>query len=54
MKTALFVVLFVIASIIACVLLPFLAVQYPILFVIVVAAGVYVFSQTFKQRKKFQ
>jgi hypothetical protein len=54
MKTALFVILFVVVSIIACVLLPFLAVQYPIVFLVVVVAGVYAFSQTFKQRKKLQ
>ena len=39
-------------SIIGCTLLPFLAVQYPLVFLLVVAAGVYLFSRSFVQRKR--
>lgn len=45
---------FVIGSIIACVMLPLLAVQYPIVFLVVVAIGVFLFSRSFASRKKFQ
>jgi hypothetical protein len=48
------IVVFVIASIIACVMLPLLAVQYPIVFLIVIAIGVFLFSRSFSSRKKFQ
>jgi hypothetical protein len=47
-------ILFVIASIIACVLLPFLLVQYPLVGIVVIAAGIYWFSRSFATRKKFQ
>jgi uncharacterized membrane protein YbjE (DUF340 family) len=47
-------VVFVIASIIGCVLLPFLLVQYPLVGVVIIAAGIYWFSRSFAVRKKFQ
>lgn len=52
MKLALNIVLFVVASILGCVLLPFLAIQYPLVCLVVVAAGIYAFSRTFAQKKK--
>lgn len=45
-------VLFVVLSIIGSTLLPFLAVQYPLVFLLVVAVGIYVFSRSFSQRKR--
>ena len=45
---------FVIVSIIGCVLLPFLMVQYPLVGIVVIAIGVYFFSRGFAQKKKFQ
>ena len=47
-------VLFTLVSMIACVLMPFLLVQYPLVGIVVIAAGVYLFSKSFAQRKKFQ
>ena len=47
-------VLFTLISLIACVLMPFLLVQYPLVGIVVIAAGVYLFSRSFAQRKKFQ
>ncbi|NJK43863.1 MAG: hypothetical protein HC933_05865 [Pleurocapsa sp. SU_196_0] len=47
-------VVFVIASIIGCVLLPFLLVQYPLIGIVIIAAGIYWFSRSFAVRKKFQ
>ncbi|MFN3266092.1 MAG: hypothetical protein ACK41E_04550 [Deinococcales bacterium] len=54
MKLALNIILFVVISILACVLIPFLAIQYPLVCLVVVAAGIYVFSRAFAQKKKFQ
>jgi hypothetical protein len=48
------IVIFVFGAIIACVMLPLLAVQYPIVFLIVIAIGVFLFSRSFSSRKKFQ
>ena len=47
-------VLFTLASLTACVLMPFLLVQYPLVGIVVIAVGVYLFSRSFAQRKKFQ
>jgi hypothetical protein len=47
-------VLFTLAALVSCVLMPFLLVQYPLVGIVVIAAGVYVFSRSFAQRKKFQ
>ncbi len=47
-------ILFVIASLLACVLLPFLLIQYPLVGIVVVAAGIYWFSKRFAVRKKYQ
>ena len=46
--------LFTLAALIACVVMPFLLVQYPLVGIVVVAAGIYLFSRSFAQRKKFQ
>ena len=46
--------LFTLIALIACVVMPFLLVQYPLVGIVVVAAGVYLFSRSFAQRKKFQ
>jgi membrane protein implicated in regulation of membrane protease activity len=48
------ILVFVVCAIIACVLLPLLAVQYPVVFLVVVAIGVYLFSRSFSNRKKYQ
>ena len=45
---------FVLASLVLCVLMPFLLVQYPLVGIVVIAAGIYLFSRSFAQRKKFQ
>jgi hypothetical protein len=47
-------IIFVIVSIIACVLLPFLVVQYPLVGIVLIAGGIYWFSRSFATRKKFQ
>jgi uncharacterized membrane protein len=47
-------IVFVVVSIVACVLLPFLMVQYPLVGIVVIAIGVYFFSRSFAQKKKFQ
>jgi hypothetical protein len=47
-------IIFVIVSIVGCVLLPFLMVQYPLVGIVVIAIGVYFFSRSFAQKKKFQ
>jgi hypothetical protein len=54
MKLAFNIVLFVVCSIIGCVMIPFLAIQYPLVCLVVVAAGIYAFSRAFAQKKKFQ
>jgi NADH:ubiquinone oxidoreductase subunit 3 (subunit A) len=54
MKFALNAILFVVFSIIGCVMIPFLAIQYPLVCLVVVAAGIYLFSRAFAQKKKFQ
>jgi hypothetical protein len=54
MKLALNIVLFVVFSIIGCVMIPFLAIQYPLVCLVVIAAGIYFFSRAFAQKKKFQ
>ncbi len=45
---------FLIVSLVLCVLMPFLLVQYPLVGIVVIAAGIYLFSRSFAQRKKFQ
>ncbi len=55
--TAMFIlraVVFVIVSLIGCVLLPFLLVQYPLVGIVLVAIGIYLFSRSFAQRKRYQ
>lgn len=52
MMLALRIVGFVVMAILVCVLVPFLAVQQPILAVLVVAAFLYWFSRRFAQRKR--
>jgi membrane protein implicated in regulation of membrane protease activity len=52
MMLALRIVGFVVIAILVCVLLPFLAVQQPILAVLVVAGFLYWFSRRFAQRKR--
>lgn len=47
-------VVFVIVSLIGCVLLPFLLVQYPLVGIVLVAIGIYLFSRSFAQRKRYQ
>ena len=47
-------VLFTLVALIACVLMPFLLVQYPLVGIVVIAAGIYLFSRSFAQRKKYQ
>lgn len=47
-------VFFVIAALLLCVLMPFLLVQYPLVGIVVIAAGIYLFSRSFAQRKKLQ
>jgi hypothetical protein len=54
MKLALNILIFIIASIIGCVMIPFLAIQYPLVCLVVVGAGIYAFSRAFAQKKKFQ
>lgn len=49
---ALRVVLFVVLSIVGATVLPFLAVQYPLVFLLVVAVGILVFSRRFTPRKR--
>jgi hypothetical protein len=51
MLLALRMVGFVIVSIIACVLLPFLALQQPLLFVLLVAAFLFAFTRAFAPKK---
>ena len=46
--------LFTIVALIACVVMPFLLVQYPLIGIVVVAVGIYFFSRSFAQRKKYQ
>ena len=45
---------FALISMVACVLMPFLLVQYPLIGIVVIAVGIYLFSRSFAQRKKFQ
>lgn len=45
---------FVLAALVLCVLMPFLLVQYPPVGIVAIAAGIYLFSRSFAQRKKFQ
>jgi hypothetical protein len=52
MLLALRIIGFVIASIIACVLLPFLALQQPLIFVVLVAVFLFLFARAFAPRKK--
>lgn len=47
-------VFFVLAALVFCVLMPFLLVQYPLVGIVVIAAGIFLFSRSFAQRKKFQ
>ena len=54
MKLVLQIIIFVVASIIGCVLIPFLAIQYTLVCLVVVAAGIFAFSRAFAQKKKFQ
>jgi membrane protein implicated in regulation of membrane protease activity len=51
MLLALRIVGFVIVSIIACVLLPFLALQQPLVFVLLVAVFLFMFARAFAPRK---
>ena len=46
--------LFTIVALIACVVMPFLLVQYPLIGIVVIAVGIYFFSRSFAQRKKYQ
>lgn len=46
--------LFTIVALIACVVMPFLLVQYPLIGIVVIALGIYFFSRSFAQRKKYQ
>jgi hypothetical protein len=48
------VIVFVITSIIACVMLPFLLVQYPLVGIVMIVGGIYWFSRSFATRKKIQ
>lgn len=45
---------FTLIALIACVVMPFLLVQYPLVGIVVIAAGIYLFSRSFAQRKKLQ
>lgn len=47
-------IVFVIVSILACVLLPFLLVQYPLVGIVLIAIGIWLFSRSFARRKRFQ
>jgi hypothetical protein len=51
MLLALRIVGFVVVSIIACVLLPFLALQQPLIFVLLVAVFLFAFARAFAPRK---
>ena len=46
--------LFTLVALVACVLMPFLLVQYPLVGIVVIAVGIYLFSRSFAQRKKYQ
>ena len=52
MLLALRIVGFVIASIIACALLPYLALQQPLIFVLLVGVFLFVFGRSFAPKKR--
>ena len=43
-------VFFVLAALVFCVLMPFLLVQYPLVGIVVIAAGIFLFSRSFAQQ----